>query len=135
MVMSTQTLAEASRLLAGAVLEDTIDLYSAGPPVTVGFEVTRELTLLSNGIPSLVQTTTLANAIESRTDSVYSIKVAQGTVLDAGMVIEVAVCVQEPSLVGKKLLLDKVSQNGIAVIRKAVASDWKVVNQEGKEGL
>jgi hypothetical protein len=41
----------------------------------------------------------------------------------------------EPDLVGKVLLLDKVSQNGLAMLRKAVASDFDMVNQEGKGGL
>lgn len=135
MVMSTQTLAEASRIMDAAVLTDVIDLYDAGDPVTVGFQVTKPLTLLANGIPALVQTTTLENAVESRTSSVYSVKVSQGTKIYAGQVVEVVTCIQEPDLVGKKLLLDKVSKNGLAIIRKAVASDFEVVNQEGKEGL
>ncbi|AVJ51000.1 hypothetical protein FDJ44_gp09 [Microbacterium phage Pikmin] len=135
MVMSTQTLAEASSLLDNAVLEDVINIYEVGDPVTVGIEVTRPLSPLAIGVAGLVQTTTLANAVESRTDNVYSIKVSRGTILEAGMVVEVDQCLQEPSLTGKKLLVDKVSQNGLAIIRKAVASDWTVVNQEGKEGL
>lgn len=135
MVMSTQTLSEAARLVERSILIDRINLYEAGEPDTQGFEVVRPLTPLANGVPALVQTTTLANAAESRVTNVYSIKVAQGTVLDPGTVVEVDQCVQEPSLTGKKLLVDKVSENGAAMLRKAVASDWTVVNQEGKEGL
>lgn len=86
-------------------------------------------------VPGLVQTTTLANAVESRTDSTYSVKVAAGTALRAGQGIEVVSCVAEPDLVGKVLLLDKVSHNGLAMLRKAVASDFDMVNQQGKEGL
>ena len=86
-------------------------------------------------IAGLVQTTTLANAVESRVDSVYSVKVARGTVIAAGQAIRVVTCLAEPDLVGKVLLLDKVSKNGLAMIRKAVASDFEVVNQEGKGGL
>jgi hypothetical protein len=132
--MSTQTWASAAHTLEN-VLIDTIRIYSAGEPVTVGFEVTRELTLLANGIPALVQQTNLENAVESRTSSIYAVKVSRDTVLDAGMVIEVETCYNDPSLVGKKLLLDKVSHNGMALIRKATASDFAVVNQEGKEAL
>jgi hypothetical protein len=106
-----------------------------GDPITVGIEVTRILTPVGQPVPGLVQTTTLENAVESRTSNVYSVKVAQGTPLKAGQAVKVVSCVMEPDLAGKVLLLDKVSQNGVAVIRKAVASDYTVVNQEGKEGL
>ena len=135
MVMSTQTLAESSRLITENVLIDTVQLYNVGDPVTVGYEVTRELTPVGDPIPGLVQTTVLANAVESQVVSTYSVKVAGGTDISAGQAVKVIACVQEPELVGKVLLLDKVSQNGLAVLRKAVASDFHSVNQEGKEGL
>lgn len=134
MTMSTQTLTEASRQLA-MVLIDSIQVLDVGQPVTVGINVTRTLTPVGTPIAGLVQTTTLANAVESRTDNVYSVKVARGTVLSAGQAIRVITCLAEPDLVGKVLLLDKLSKNGLAMIRKGVASDFKVVNQEGKEGL
>ena len=44
-------------------------------------------------------------------------------------------CVQELSLVGKVLLLDKVSQNGLSLIRKCVATDFHTVDQQGKGDL
>lgn len=135
MVMSTQTLHEASALLASAVLVDSVQLLLVGEPVTVGYDVTRPTTEVGDPIPALVQTTTLANAAESLVDNVYSVKVQQGTVVDPGMAVRVITCQQEPSLVGKVLLLDKVSQNGLALIRKAVATDFHTVNQQGKEGL
>jgi len=132
--MSTQTLAESSRLLE-LVLMDTIQIMDVGEPVTVGHNVTRSLTPVGEPVPGLVQTTTLANAAESRVENTYSVKVRQGTQISAGQAIKVLACVQEPSLVGKVLLLDKFSQNGLALIRKGVASDTTVVNQEGKEAL
>jgi len=135
MVMSTQTLAESARQLSAAVLIDTIQIYDVGDPVTVGFEVTRALTIVGQPLAGLVQETTLENAVESRTTSTYSVKVSQGTSISAGQVVEVVSSIMEPSLVGKRLLLDKVSQNGLAMIRKAVASEFEVVNQEGKEGI
>ena len=121
--------------MAAAMLVDTIQIFDVGSPVTVGTEVTRPYAPASAVIPGLVQTTVLENAIESRVSSAYSIKVARGTAIHAGQAIKVITCEAEPDLVGKMLLLDKVSQNGIALIRKAVASDFEVVNQEGKEGL
>ncbi|QBZ73203.1 hypothetical protein SEA_THERESITA_10 [Microbacterium phage Theresita] len=134
MVTTTPILAEAARLLT-SVFTDTVQVHNVGEPVTVGIHVTRELTPVGEPIPALVQTTTLENAIESRVESLYSVKVAQGTVISAGQAIEVITCQQEPDLVGKTLLLDKVSQNGAAIIRKAVATDFKNINQEGKEGI
>lgn len=134
MVMSTPILADAAHLLS-TVLIDSVQIHNVGEPVTVGFTVERELTPVGDPVPALVQTTTLANAVESNVENIYSVKVAQGTVLEAGQAVEVLTCVQEPSLVGKKLLLDKVSQNGSAIIRKAVASDFHTVNQEGKGNL
>lgn len=135
MLMSTQTLTEAGRLLSGNTLHDTVKLYAVGAPVTVGTKVTKPLELLDPNLTSLVQTTTLANAVESRTDNVYSIKFAAGTVVSVGMVVEVTSCEMEPDLIGKKLMIDKVSKNGVSLIRKAVASDWDIVNQEGKGSL
>lgn len=134
MAISTQILNRAAAALA-TVLQDSIQLYSVGEPVTVGFEVTRELTPVGTPVAGLVQTTTLANATESAVSNVYSIKVAAGTALEAGMAIKALTCVREPSLVGKTLLIDKISQNGLALIRKAVASDFHLVNQQGKENM
>lgn len=134
MAMSTQTWAEGSRLLA-LLLVDTIQIMDVGDPVTVGFDVVRELTPVGDPIPGLVQTTTLENAAESSVNSIYSVKVLQGTVLEAGQAIKLITCAQEPSFVGKVLLIDKISQNGLAVIRKGTASDFKQVNQEGKGDL
>lgn len=134
MVTSIQTLTDAAGLLS-TVLVDTAQVYNVGDKVTTGIVVSRALVSTGEPVACLVQTTSLANAVESRTESVYSVKVAQGTVLSAGQAIKVLSCVMEPDLVGKTLLLDKVSQNGLSLIRKAVASDWEIVNQEGKEGL
>lgn len=135
MVMSTQTSREAARQLELAILLDRVQLLNVGPPVTVGTQVTRSLTPVGAPIAGLVQSTTLANAVESMTTNIYSVKVPQGTVWAAGQAVRVEACLMEPDLVGKVLLLDKVSQNGAALIRKGVASETSVVNQEGKEVL
>lgn len=135
MVMSTQTLANAANLMSVAVLVDLIDLFNVGPVKTVGFEATRDLVLVEEDIPAVVQTTTLQNAVESAVVNTYSIKVERGTNIQAGQAVTVKECLQEPELVGKTLMIDKVSQNGLAIIRKAVASDYHVVDQQGKEGI
>ncbi|QXO13603.1 hypothetical protein SEA_MANDALORIAN_9 [Microbacterium phage Mandalorian] len=135
MEMSTQTWDDAGALLGQAVLVDTLQILDVGEPVTIGTKVVRSLTPVGEPVAGLVQTTSLANAAESLTVNIYSVKVARKTVIFAGQAIRLLACRQEPDLVGKVLLLDKVSQNGLAVIRKAVASDTTVVNQEGKEVL
>ena len=135
MTMSTQTLDEAARQLANAVLIDTIQILDVGDPVTVGINVTRELTAVGQPIAGLVQETTLQNAVESEVSTFYSVKVAKYTELKAGQAIRVITCHAEPDLVGATLLLDKMSRNGLAMIRKGVASTFEAVNQEGKEGL
>lgn len=132
MTMSTQTLASAAQTLTAAVLRDTVQLLNVGQPVTAGVNVTRSLTNAGQPIPGLVQSVTLENAVESLVGGTYSIKVARGTALVAGQAVRVVTCVAEPSLVGKVLLVDKISKNGLAMIRKAVARDFDVVNQEGK---
>lgn len=135
MVISTPILASAASLMDVALLIDTLDIYDVGDQVTTGINVTRELTLVQEDVRSLVQETTLANAVESATDSTYSVKVPRDTDIKAGQAIKVKTCTNDPSLVGKTLYLDKVSQNGIALIRKAVASDTYNVDQQGKEGI
>lgn len=135
MVMSTPTLDRAAHLVSVAILIDTLDLYNVGEPVTTGINVSRELTLVQADIPSLVQGTLLANAVESATETTYSVKVSRDTVIKDGQAVKVKSCAADPSLVGKTLYLDKVSQNGIALIRKAVASDTYNVDQQGKEGI
>lgn len=118
--------------MATSVLVDTVQVYNVSAPITVGFEVQRPIIAASEPVPGLVQSTTLVNAVESRTQHIFSIKVAQATALAPGQVVKVISCVQEPDLVGKLLLVDKVSLNGAAILRKAVASDFETVNQEGK---
>lgn len=135
MVMSTQTLASASALLEQAVLIDTLDLYSVGDLVTVGTETQRELTLIKADVTSLVQATNLANAVESATDTTYSVKVPRSQPVQAGQAVIVKTCQADPSLVGTTLYLDKVSTNGLAMITKAVASTTYNVDQQGKGGL
>ena len=79
----------------------------------------------------------MVNALEINQDSVRRIvaKVDVGTTLEAGQAVQVVSCQQEPDLVGKTLLIDKVSENGLALLRKAVASDFYRVDQQGKEAI
>ncbi|QXO14481.1 hypothetical protein SEA_JENOS_12 [Microbacterium phage Jenos] len=134
-MMSTQTLAESSRLLALLLIDEIQILNVAAEPTTTGFHVSRETTPVGEPVPALVQSTTLENAAESQTSQVFSVKVPVGTPLEAGQAVRVLKAMTEPTMVGKVLLIDKVSENGIAVLRKGVASDFEKVNQEGKEGL
>lgn len=135
MVMSTQTLARAADLMSVAVLIDTLDLYDVGPVRTAGTRTERDLTLVEEDVASLVQATTLQNAVESSVDTFYSVKFERTTVVVAGQAIKVKTCNEDPSLVGKTLYLTKVSENGLALIRKAVAATSVNVDQQGTEVL
>ena len=134
MVMSIPISRDAAALLS-SVLHDSIQIMDVGEPVTEGAQVTRSLTPVGSPVAGLVQTTVLANTAEGRTNSTYSVKVAQGTVIEAGQAVKVVSCLLEPDLVGTVLLLDKVSLNGASLIRRGIASSVTVVNQEGKESL
>lgn len=132
MAMSTQTLDESARLLASAVLIDTIQILNVGQPVTVGINVTRSLTAVGDPIAGLVQSISLEVAAEGRVTQLYSIKVAKGTALEAGQAVRVITCLAEPDLVGQELLVDQMSRNGLAMIRKGYGTIFQNVNQEGK---
>lgn len=132
MAMSTQTLDEAARLLSAAIELDRIQVLNVGEPVTVGIHVTRELTEVGEPVAGLVQSITLESAFDGRVTQSFSVKVVRGTALEAGQAIRVEACLMEPDLVGKVLLLDTMSKNGMALIRKGIANVFENVNQEGK---
>lgn len=135
MAMSTQTLLEASRLLE-TMLVDRLTIHDVGEPVTVGAQVTRALSDPLATVDGLVQTISLENAVEGRVTQLYSIKIGRShTQVRAGQAIKVLTCAQEPSLVGRVLLIDTISQSGLSTIRKGTAQVARTVNQEGKEVL
>ena len=131
MARQTIPLADASKLLS-LVLVDKVQIYTVGPPVTTGIQVTRQLAPLGEPVNGLVQTTLLANAVESLTDTTWSVKVAAEVPLQGGMAVQVLMCQQDPSLVGEVLLIDRVNQSGMNLIRKGVSSCFMTVDQQGK---
>ena len=131
MVRQTIPLADAGKLLS-LVLVDKVQLYTVGPPVTTGIQVTRQLTPLGGPVNGLVQTTLLANAVESLTETTWSVKVAAEVPLQGGMAVQVLMCQQDPSLVGEVLLIDRVNQSGMNLIRKGVSGCFMAVDQQGK---
>lgn len=134
MVMLTPTLDEAARLLSLNFI-DRIQIMDVGEQVTTGTQVTRALTPVGDPVAGLVQSVSLENAVEGRMSQTYSIKVGRTVPLSAGQAIKVLVCRQEPDLVGQVLLVDTMSRNGLALVRKGFGSVSQVVNQEGKEAL
>lgn len=134
MAMSTQTLDEAGRQLETLLL-DQVQLMTVGPKVTVGSNVTRALTPAGAPIKGLVQSVSLENAVEGRINQLYSVKLPKRTPVEPGMAVKVLACGSEPDLVGQVILLDTVSRNGLAMLRKATGQVSRVVNQEGKEAL
>ena len=131
MARQTIPLADAGKLLS-LVLVDKVQLYTVGPPVTTGIQVTRQLTPLGDPVNGLVQTTLLANAVESLTETTWSVKVAAEVPLQGGMAVQVLMCQQDPSLVGEVLLIDRVNQSGMNLIRKGVSGCFMTVDQQGK---
>ena len=131
MAIQTIPLADAGKLL-NLVLVDKVQIYTVGPPVTTGIQVTRQLAPLGEPVNGLVQTTLLANAVESLTDTTWSVKVAAEVPLRGGMAVQVLMCQQDPSLVGEYLLIDRVSQSGMNLIRKGVSGSFMAVDQQGK---
>ena len=131
MARQTIPLADAGKLLS-LVLVDKVQLYTVGPPVTTGIQVTRQLTAIGEPVNGLVQTTLLANAVESLTETTWSVKVAAEVPLQGGMAVQVLMCQQDPSLVGEVLLIDRVNQSGMNIIRKSVSGSFMTVDQQGK---
>lgn len=134
MVMSTQISRDGAALLAQLLIDD-VQLMNVGDPVTVGANVTRALTPVGAPIKGLVQSVSLENAIEGRVNQLYSVKLPVGTVVAEGQAVKVISCAAEPALVGQVVLLDTVSRNGLAMLRKCTGQVNRVVNQEGKEAL
>lgn len=135
MAMSTQTLREAARLFEQNILLDMVQIYDVSEPVTVGIEVVRPLIAVGQPVPGLMQSTSLETAMDGRVMQSYAVKVGQGTPLRAGQAVRLLSSRTEPALVGKLVLIDRVSENSLGTIRKGVATDFTMVNQEGKEGL
>ena len=131
MARQTIPLADAGKLLS-LVLVDKVQLYTVGPPVTTGIQVTRQIAPLGEPVNGLVQTTLLANAVESLTETTWSVKVAAEVPLQGGMAVQVLVCQQDPSLVGEYLLIDRVNQSGMNLIRKGISASFMAVDQQGK---
>ena len=131
MARQTIPLADAGKLLS-LVLVDKVQLYTVGPPVTTGIQVTRQLAPLGEPVNGLVQTTILATAVESLTETTWSVKVAAEVPLRGGMAVQVLMCQQDPSLVGEVLLIDRVNQSGMNIIRKGVSGSFMAVDQQGK---
>ena len=128
MARQTIPLADAGKLLS-LVLVDKVQLCTVGPPVTAGIQVTRQLTPLGEPVNGLVQTTLLAKSL---TETTWSVKVAAEVPLRGGMAVQVLMCQQDPSLVGEYLLIDRVSQSGMNLIRKGVSGSFMAVDQQGK---
>lgn len=122
---------KAAAIINRVLLVDKVDVYTLGEVETTGFTTKRSKKKHLSDVAALVQTTTLQNAVESITANTYSVKVPAGTDLQAGMLVVVTNCYNEPDLVGKPLLVDKVSENGIAMLRKGVAQDYHIVDHQG----
>lgn len=134
MTMSTQTLDEAGRQLA-TLLIDKLQILNVGEPVTTGINVTLPLTPAGQPVDGLVQSVTLESPVDGRVMQGYSIKVPRGTALQAGQVVRVLNTRSDFDLVGMEILVDTISKNGLAMIRKGTGQKFTNINQQGKAGL
>lgn len=136
MVMSTPILDEATEHLRRNILIDELAIFEVGPTITRGFQaMPATLTALQHNVQCLVQTLEIPLPVEGVVVQQYSIKVPRGTKLDPGMAVLVTRCWREPSLQEKYLLVDSVSENGSALIRKATATKFRQLDSTGKEQI
>ncbi|WNN96042.1 hypothetical protein SEA_SCHIMMELS22_11 [Microbacterium phage Schimmels22] len=132
MTMSTQTLREAARLMEENLLLDQVQIFNVGEPVTVGHTVTRALSPVGQPVNGLVQSVSLEAPNEGRITQAFSIKVAVGTPLEIGQAVRLLNSRTEPALVGKTFLVDTVSLNGAATLRKATSIKVSSLDSQGK---
>jgi len=136
MVMSTPILDEATEYIRRNILIDYLDIFEAGPTITRGFQaMPATLTAVQHDVQCLVQTIEIPQPIEGVAVQQYSIKVPRGTSLKPGQVVRITRCWREPSLQGVNLLIDSVSENGAALLRKATATRFHQVDGTGKEQI
>ena len=136
MVMSTPILDEATEYIRRNILIDRLDICEVGVTVTRGFvAVPATTTVIQHDVQCLVQTIDIPQPVEGAAVQQYSIKVPRGTRLEPGMAARVSQCWREPTLVDTYLLVDSVSENGSALLRKATATRFHQVDGTGKDRL
>lgn len=136
MVMSTPILDEATEYIRRNILIDYLDVFDVGPTITRGFQaMPATLTAVQHDVQCLVQTMDIPQPIEGAAIQRYSIKVPRGTFLKPGQVVWITRCWREPSFQGVYLLIDSVSENGAALLRKATATRFHQVDGTGKEQI
>lgn len=114
------------------VLLDSLQIFDVGDPITVGAHVTRPLTPVGQPVQGLIQSVTLESAVDGRVSQAYSIKVAVGTALRPGQAVRLLNSRTEADLVGKTFLLDTVSLNGAATLRKGMSTKVAALDPQGK---
>lgn len=132
--MTSIPLSEASAALTSTLLIDKVSISKVTGTKTQGFDVVVTTELVAEDVPALIQTIAIASG-EDILMNHFSIKVPPYTPLEAGMDVTVKQCAREPGLVGLVLRADQVSYNGLALLRKAIATLPSRVNAEGKDVL
>lgn len=136
MVMSTPILGEATEYIRRNILIDQLDICEVGATVTRGFvAVPATITTIQRDVQCLVQTVDIPQPVEGVAVQRYSVKVPRGTRLEPGMAVRISQCWREPTLVDTYLLVDSVSENGAALLRKATATRFHQVDGAGKGRL
>ncbi len=133
-MISTRTLAKGAAALEQLFI-DEVQLLSLGPVETVGATTLRPATPVGEPVAGLVQSTTLPSPVDGTLVTTYSVKVARTVPLEAGMAVRVVRASADSSLQDLTLLVDVVTRNGLAMLRKGTCSLATRVQQEGKEGI
>lgn len=130
--MLTQILGEASSLMSSELLVDSLTISSPGINTVVNFEDIRSIEPRVHDVPCLVQTTSVIDSDSGTTSRYFSVKVGKDEDLNPGDYVTITRCDRDQSLVGRSLLIDNVSYNGIALIKKGISKEFENVNSEGK---
>lgn len=132
--MSTQTLAEAARLIELTFI-DELQIFDVGQPVTTGSKVTRELTAVGNPVKGIIQSVTLEAPNGGLVSQGFAIKVPVGVALAPGQAVRLLNTRTEAALAGMTFLVDTVSLNSLATLRKAISTKVITLNSQGKAVL
>lgn len=126
----TQITPKAAALLTDTLLIDRVAVYQLQPATVTRYSSSRTRELVHSQVRSLVQATS-TDVVEGLGDVTYSVKLPTTTEVQPGMLLVVAMCTREPSLVGMELMVDSISEDGLSIIRKCIAHAYSTVDHQG----
>lgn len=132
----TQTIASASSIMEDVLLVDLIDIETMQTSYDDEGFPTSEFTTVAAGVSALVQgITDSGTPQEGLMTKQWSIKVSKRTSVNPGVIIKVVESKSQPDMAGFRILVDEVSHQGMALIRKCIGQGFHAVDPQGKDGL